>query len=241
MKTARLSRRVYNRLSPGVVAAAALLLAGCHATDDRVESVLERELPKLLGPADRYEVDVEGVESDASAAEAVDVIGYRIRPRQGPVIDRLSIELRDVQYDRENKRLERAESAHATAWITAADLADFLEQQDGISDATVTLGAPDSVFLRVRPNLGGLVLLPGAAVEVAGTIEGRGPYLEYDVADVEAVGLNLGDWGSRRLTRLINPLIDLSGLPLRLDVTAVRVEGRTVRLDAEGDATPLRP
>jgi hypothetical protein len=77
-------------------------------------------------------------------------------------------------------------------------------------------------------------------VEVEGTIAGRGPYLEYDVADVSAVGLNLGDWGSRRLTRLINPLIDLSGLPLRLDVTAVSVEGRTVRVDAEGDATPLR-
>ena len=61
------------------------------------------------------------------------------------------------------------------------------------------------------------------------------------VADVRAVGLNLGDWGSGRLSRLINPLIDLSDLPLRLDVTAVRVEGRSVRLDAEGDATTFRP
>ena len=239
MRSARLSRRVYSRLSHGVVACA-ILLAGCHATDDRVESRIEDELPRLLGPADRYEVDVQGVERDASAADAVDIVGYRIRPRQGPVIDRLSIELRDVRYDRENKRLERAETAHATAWITAADLGDYLEAREGIRNATVTLGAPDSVFVRVQPDLGGIVL-PGAAVEVVGTIVGRGPYLEFEVADVDAVGLNLGDWGSRRLTRLINPLIDLSDLPLRLDVTAVQVEGRSVRLDADGEATTLRP
>jgi hypothetical protein len=240
MKIARLSRRLYTRVSPGVVVCA-VLLAGCHATDDRVEDRLERELTTLLGPADRYEVDVQGVESDASSADRVDVIGYRIRPRQGPVIDRLSIELRDIHYDRDAKRIERAETAHATVWLTAADLGDFIEAQDGIRDATVTLGAPDSVFLRVRPELGGLPVPPGANLEVVGTIEGRGSYLEFDVSDVHAVGLNLGDWGSRRLTRLINPLIDLSDLPLRLDVTAVHVEGRTVRIDAEGDATTLRP
>jgi hypothetical protein len=240
MEATRLSRPGYTRVSTTVVACAALL-AGCQATDDRVEARIERELPDLLGPADRWEVDVEGVESDASGADAVDVIGYRIRPRQGPVIDRLSIELRDLRYDRDARRLERAESARATAWINGADLADFIERQGGVRDATVTMSAPDSLFLRVRPELGGLLVPPGANVEIVGTVEGRGPYLEYDVADVHAAGLDLGDWGSRRLTRLINPLIDLSDLPLRLDVTAVRVEGRTVRLDAEGDGTPLRP
>ena len=240
MRTALLSRRVYTRQSPGVVACA-VLLAGCHATDDRAEARIESELQSLIGPADRYDVDVEGVASDASGADAVDIVGYRIRPRQGPVIDRLSIELRDIRYDRKGKRLERAESAHATAWINTADLADFIEKQGGVRDASVTLSSPDSLFLRVRPEVAGLFVPPGASVEVVGTIEGRGPYLEYDVADVRAVGLNLGDWGSGRLSRLINPLIDLSDLPLRLDVTAVHVDGRTVRLDAEANGTPLRP
>ena len=240
MRIALLSRRVYTRLSPGVVACA-LFLSGCHATDDRAESRIERELPGLIGPADRYDVDVEGVASDASGADAVDIVGYRIRPRQGPVIDRLSIELRDVRYDRKGKRLERAERAHATAWINTADLADFVEKQGGVRDATVTVSSPDSLFLHVRPELGGLFVPPGANVEVVGTIEGRGPYLEYDVADVRAVGLNLGDWGSGKLSRLINPLVDLSDLPLRLEVTAVHVDGRTLRLDAEGDATAFRP
>lgn len=219
--------------------AAVGLLSACRATDDRVESRLMEELPRVLGPADRYEVDVRGVEGDASYAESVQVVGYRVRPRQGPVIDRLSIDLRDVHYDRENKRLERAESARATAWVTTGDLADFVEAQDGIADATVTMSAPDSVFLRVRPELGGLGVLPGAALEISGTMKGRGPFLEYDVADVEAVGLNLGEWGARRITRMVNPLVDLSDLPLRLEVGAVRVEGRTLRVDAAGDATPF--
>ena len=240
MKKRRTERWSRTLVSPVVVACAALL-AGCQASDDRVEARIERELPDLLGPADRYEVDVEGVDSDAGRADRVDVVGYRIRPRHGPVIDLVTIELRDVHYDRRGRRLERAERTRATAWVNTADLGDFIEQQDGIHDATVTVRAPDSVFLRLRPELGGLPVLPGANLEVSGTLEGRGPYLEYDVSDVHTVGLNLGDWGSRRLTRLINPLVDLSDLPLRLDVTAVHVDGRTIRLDAEGDATPLRP
>lgn len=239
MKSSRPEAPRHLRVMPGVLVCAALL-GGCKATDDRVESRIKDELSSLLGPADRYEVDVQGVDGGATSADVVDIVGYRIRPRQGPVIDRLDIQLRDVQYDREDKRLQRAESARATAWITAADLGDFLETQDGIRSATVTFQAPDSAFLRVRPDLGGLPVPPGATVEISGTIEGKGPYLEYDVANVSAVGLKLGDWGSGRISRLINPLVDLSDLPMRLDVRTVRVEGRTLRLDAEGDATALR-
>ena len=221
--------------------AAAALFAGCNATDDRVESRLRSELPKVIGPADRYEVDVEGVDNDASSADRVTVVGYGIHPRHGPVIDRLNLELRGIRYDRKLKRLDRAESAQATAWVSAADLSDFLETQDGIRAANVTLQAPDSVFIRIRPDLGGLPVPPGANLEMVGTLEGRGPYVEYDVSDVNALGGHLGDAVTKRLTRLINPLVDLSDLPMRLDVRSVRVEGRTLRLEADGDALSVRP
>ena len=221
------------------VFSAATLLAGCNATDDRVESRLKSELPRLLGPATRYEVDVQGVDADASRADLVTVVGYGVRPRHGPAIDRLELELRDVRYDRHAKRLERVEMARATAWVSAADLADFLETQDGIRSASVELADPDSAYVRVRPDLG-IPLPNGASVELAGTIHGRGPYVEYNVADVSALGGSVGSGISRRISRLINPLVDLSGLPIRLDVTRVRVEGRTIRMDADGEATAMR-
>lgn len=232
--------RARNPLIVAVLSAAALL-AGCHATDDRVESRLKSELPRLLGPATRYEVDVQGVDANAARADQVTVVGYGVRPRHGPAIDRLELDLRDVRYDRRGKRLERVETARATAWVSAADLADFLETQDGIRSASVELSDPDSAYVRLRPDLGGLPVPPGANLEVAGTIAGRGPYVEYDVSEVSALGERVGGSIARRISRLINPIVDLSGLPIRLDVNRVRVEGRTIRLDADAEATAMRP
>jgi hypothetical protein len=228
---------------PSVVPAvlcAATLLAGCGGvTENRVESRLRDELSRGLGPASRYDVHVQGIDRDAGTADRVEVVGYGIRPRQGPVIDRLELELRDVRYDRKLKRVERADVTHATAWLSAADLGDFLERQEGVGHASVTLAGPDSVFVHVRPDLGGFPVPPGANVEVVGTIQARGPYVEYHVSDVNALGGHVGDAIAKRVTRLINPLLDLSELPLRLDVSRVSVEGRKIRLDAGGTATAL--
>src|SRR5207302_1102436 len=64
---------------------AAPLLSACGASNDKeVESRLRRELPSVLGRADRYDVAVQGVDDRTSSAARVDVVGYRIRPRQGP-------------------------------------------------------------------------------------------------------------------------------------------------------------
>lgn len=217
---------------------AALALSACGASEERIEDRIKRELPTVIGPADRWEVDVDDVDRSASSADLVRAIGYRVRPARGPVVDRLDLELRDVRYDRERRRLERAESVRATAWVTAADLDRFLETLDGIRSATVTLQAPDSAVIRMRPELG--IPLPGAVVEVTGQIRGQGPYLEFEISDANAVGIHLGDAVVRQISRIINPMVDLSSLPLSLEITSVRVEGRTIRVDATGEATPLR-
>jgi hypothetical protein len=232
--------RAFSSVGPAVLCATALL-AGCGGvTESRVEARLRDELSRGLGPASRYDVHVEGIDRDEGTADRVEVVGYGIRPRQGPTIDRLELELRDVRYDRKLKRLDRAEVTHATAWLSSADLGDFLARQDGVGAASVTLAGPDSVFVHVRPDLGGFPVPPGANLEVAGTIQARGPYVEYHVSEVNALGGHLGDAIVKRVTRLINPLLDLSELPLRLDVSRVSVEGRRIRLDAGGTATALR-
>lgn len=231
--------RVLRRLVPAIVLAAAL--AGCSATDDRIESRLRSELPRVLGPADRYEVDVKGVDAGAGSADRVTVVGYGIHPRQGPALDRLELDLRGVRYDRHAHRIDRVGDARATAWVSAADLSDFVQAQDGVGAATVTLAAPDSVYVRLRPDLGGLPVPPGASLEVAGYVEAKGPFVEYRVTGVNALGGRLGDSFVRRISRLINPIVDLSALPMRLEVTRVQVEGRTLRLEAAGAATAVRP
>lgn len=216
-----------------VVAAA---LAAC-ATERRVEEGLERALAERLGPANRYQVDVDGLSASSGQAELVRAEGVRVRPGRGPVVDRLELELRNVRYDRALERLVGAESIRATAWVSAADLEDFLEREERIRGASVVLSHPNHARVRFRPNLGFVPL--DVTAEVDGTIEARGSELHFVVADARAAGFRVDAGVAEGLTRAINPIVDLSHLPLRLEVTSVRVEQQMVRVDAIGDVTAL--
>ena len=216
-----------------------MLCAGCVPTG-QVERGLERELQKLIGPADRYNVEIEGLRARSGEAEHITVVGERVRAKGAPVVNRLVLDLRGVTYDRGEKRLERVDSAYATAQITASDLAAFLETQRNVRDATVTLRAPDEATIRVRPEFGGVAFPRGVTAEVTGRMEAADGRVRFAVAEVEAVGFDLGSAAARRLSEAINPLVDLSDMASGLRVTDVHVEGGAVRLDATGDITGLR-
>ena len=153
----------------------------------------------------------------------------------------MQLDLYNVRYDRAAKRLERADSVRATVWVTSNALGDYLETVDGVGAATVTLQRPDSATIRLRPSIAGIPLPAGVAANVVGRLAGQGPYLRFEIAEVGAAGFHGGESVARHVSELINPLVDLSDLPLGLDVTNVTVEGRTVRVDATGDATSLKP
>ena len=216
-------------------------LAGCSPSTGMVERGIENELPRVFGPADQYDVHIQGLKAGQGYADRVTATGWRVQPEGAPVIDRLDVELHGVTYDRDRKRLSHLDSARAVAWIQARDLSAFLERQDGIRSAEVTLEEPDSAVVRLRPDLGGLPLPRGAAAEVHGRIEGRGPRLRFDVSRVDAAGFGIGGSVADRVSDLINPLVDLSDLPVALNVTDVRVEGSRVRIEATADASSVRP
>ena len=219
----------------------AVLLAGsgCSVTGT-VERGLEDKLREIIGPAERYDVRIDGLRARSGRAERVLAVGERVRPEDAPVVERFELDLRGVTYDRREKRLERVDSARATAHITARDLVDFLETRDGVRAATLTLRAPDEATLRIRPEFGGIALPPGVAAEVRGRLEAAGSRVNFVVSDVEAAGLDLGGAAARRLSGVINPLVDLADLDVELQVTSVRVAGEAIVLDATGDLSGLR-
>lgn len=215
------------------------LWLGCSVSG-QVERGIERELPAAIGPADRYDVEIEGLRARAGEARRVTVRGERVQPENAPVLDRLDLDLRGVHYDRREERIERVERATATARITPADLAAFLNTQRNVSGASVALQEPNQATIRVRPELGGFTLPAGLTVEITGTLVAEAGRVRFDVSELRAAGANLGEAVARRLSAAINPVVDLSGMPARLQVTGVRVEEGAVRLDAEGDPTGLR-
>jgi len=220
------------------LAAAAVALTAC-STEGRVEDRLEEALVARLGPAEEYDVDVSGLRARSGEAERVRAEGIRVRPARGPVVDRLTIEVRNVRYDRALKRLVAAESVQATAWVRPNDLEVYLEQGGGLRSASVSLMHPDRMRLRFRPELGLPVPL-NVVAEVEGTVEGRGSELHFVVREARAGGIGVNGGVTEGLSRWINPVVDLSNLPLDLEVTSVRVEGDALRVDATGDVTAFQ-
>ena len=215
----------------------AVVASGC-SVDGRVESEIEAALPAALGPADDYSVAVDGVSLGAGTADRVQIEGRRVAREDAPVIERLSVDLRGVRYDRKSKRLEGAESARATIRVLPADLARYLDQRRGLERTEVALEPPSSLTLRAQGEIGD-VRLPVAA-EVRGRLAAREGTVHLDVERVGAAGIGLGGGLARRLSAEINPVLDLTDERLALRVTAVRVTRDTLVLDATGDLAGLR-
>lgn len=227
------------RLRPALVllALAALGGAGCSPTsiaEERVEAALQ----EAIGPADRYDVSFEGLDAGDGTADRVTIVGERVRPAQAPALDRLDAVLEGVRFDRGESRLERAERVRADVRVRPSDLAAYVEASGRVREATAEVRAPDVLVLRLQPDIAGLPLPSGAAVEVTGTLRGDGPRLRFDVAEVRAAGLGLGGRVADVVSAEVNPLFDLSdvgGVDLGgVEVSGARVEDGVLVVTAGG-------
>lgn len=200
-----------------------------------VEQGIENELPKYVGPAENYDVKIDGLKIGPGSADSVVAIGERVKPEGAPVIDRLVLNLQGVTYSRQQKRLSQVDSAKLTAVIKSYDLADFLESDRNVRSAEVILLSPDRATLRIQPNLGSFSLPAGITVDVTGRLIGSGTKLSFEVEEVSAAGLDLSSMVAKRLSNLINPLADLEDLPVKVEITSVMVAGESIGLEVVGD------
>jgi hypothetical protein len=216
-------------------------LIGCTPAGIAEQSIA-RELTQVIGPAARYDVDIQGLKAFAGEADRILIVGQRVQRPGAPVLDQLTIELRGVKYNRGESRLEQLAGVDATARITAADIATFLEGRQEILTATVVLRPPDQATLRVRPDLGlaGLELSVGLSVEATGALRANTDRIYFVVSDVRAAGFNLGDRAAQALSQVINPLVNLSDLPLEVEVTSLQVENEAVQVKLTGDPASLQ-
>ncbi|MEL7071180.1 MAG: DUF2993 domain-containing protein [Cyanobacteria bacterium J06581_3] len=210
------------------------MLAGCTPAS-LVEQGIERDLPKYVGPAESYDVDIEGLDISKGSAQSVKAVGERVRPEGAPVIDRLVLDLSDVVYDRQAERLTQVGGARLTAVIKTPDLAEFLKTYRNVREAEVILQSPDKATLRIRPQVGDYSVPPGITVDVTGELQGEGTQLRFEVTDVSAAGINISAIAAQRLSNAINPLADLADLPIAVNITSVIVAGETIGLEVVGD------
>jgi hypothetical protein len=231
-------------------------LTGCAApVERRVERALERQLPQVLGPAQEYRVDVQGLRLSGSMRR-ITAAGRRVVPavpRSAPVMDRLEVDLRDVVYSRERRRLERVGAARVRARLTAADIHAFLQAQRGLEVASLELREPDHFLLHARPiGDNAAAAQEGSVKPGAFMAEGRlvpaGPQVNFQVSAVrvlpeqhaaDAGALPPPQWSALELSQRLSPLMDVSDLPL-MQLAALRLRVMDVGVQQQGQPSGSR-
>lgn len=234
-ETARVGvRGAWNYGTYGITVLLVSLLAGCAPSTSQVERGLRNELPRVVGPARNYDVQIEGLQARAGRAARLTATGDRVEPTNAPTLDTVSVELTDLQYNIDRGRLESVANAVANVRLTAADLAAFLEKQRNLEAVSVNFQPPDRVNIQARPAFEGIRLPENTRVGVEGKIEVQGARVQYVVTEVDAAGIEIGGVATQLLSDQINPLVDLSRMPVILDVAEVRVEDNVMRIRATG-------
>lgn len=213
------------------------MLAACASfVDTRVEETIRAELPQLIGPADRYNVYVSGAKVSGEIADLdnVHAVGTRINRPKAPVIDRLEVDMRNVIVDRKEKQLKSLSVATAQARVLATDIAAFLQARPGLDNVNVTLHPPYEIIVDARPSIAGYALPKAAMVKVRGQLVAEVSEINLEVIDLRAAGFPVGAIPRFVLEKLINPIVDLSALPVPSQVASVKVTDDAVIVEASG-------
>ncbi|HVK03129.1 MAG TPA: DUF2993 domain-containing protein [Armatimonadaceae bacterium] len=222
---------------PAALLATAALgtLGGCgRVVEGRAEQAVNAILPQYLGPADRWSSRVGG-RPDAmlrGRLRSVHVEGDNVRLAPGLVVGKLTLDLRDVSVDRKAGTLEDVGATRFSALLGERALNDYVRRQrTDVRDLRVSLGKDARLTVRARPELLGYPTLP---VEVRGTLKPRGiaggTTLDFvpDRARLSILPIPL--FVAEHVAARLNPVVDLSGLPVPILVERADVTEGTLTL-----------
>ncbi|MBA3353094.1 MAG: LmeA family phospholipid-binding protein [Blastocatellia bacterium] len=219
----------------------ALWLSGCASmTEARVEQRITAELPRVVGPAARYQVNVQGARDNGEIADIrrLHVIGTRVEREKSPVLDRIEVTMSDIVFDRKEKRLLSLGTADANVRVLPSDLAAFLDARPGLDNVIVTLYPPYEITIETQFAIAGFALPRVTSAKIRGRLVVNDGKLAMEVVDLRVAGFPVGTIPTIIVERLINPLVDLSAPPAAARVTSVQVMSDSVLLTASNALPP---
>jgi LmeA-like phospholipid-binding len=224
------------------VAAVATLIAACSTyVESRVETVIRDALPRVVGPASSYDVQVSGSTIDANTFDRVRVAGSRVARTNAPVIDRIELDLRGVSVDREKKTLTSVNAASGQVRVLSGDLADYLQRRGFIEDAVVRFDQPDRIVVTGSPKIAGLPIAVSGGAEFQGRLVPRGPQLRMTVDYLRIGGVEAPPVARTLLQASVNPIFDTSAYPVPAQIDSVTVDGAALVIAASGGTLPSSP
>lgn len=239
LKPPKLSARL-----TGIAAfAATALLTGCgHPVQETAAHKIADVLPSVLGPAARYDVQVDGdpFALARGRARAVHVQGQKVQLSSALTLDTLNADVPDVSFDTKTRRLLHLGAAAFTASLGQDNLSRYLAQSKPLLPGLAVTLLPDSVQAQVPVSVLGL----HTTAELTGFLQPN--RTDSSRLDFVASGAQIGSVSvPPELVNIalgtVNPLLDLSALKAPLTVTDAKVQNRQLVLSGTADLTGLVP
>lgn len=204
---------------------------GCgHPVQETAAHKIADALPGVLGPAARYDVQVDGdpFALARGRARAVNIQGREVRLAPPLSLDTLTVRAADVSFDPKTRRLLRIGTTTFTASMGQSSLDTYLAQSKPLLPGLVVTLLPSTVEARVPVTFLGVQ----TTAALSGSL--RPETDDTSRLDFIASGAHIGvvplPPGLVNLAIAdLNPVVDLSGLKTPLSITdAAVIESRLV-------------
>ena len=123
----------------------AVVLSGCQSVRTTAAHKIADLLPRSLGPAEHYDVQVEG-DTPALAqgrARRIHVVGEQVQLAPNTTVDTLDIDAHDVVFDAQAKRIERVGQTTFTGTVGQRNLTEYLAHRHPLAALSVQIRARD--------------------------------------------------------------------------------------------------
>jgi hypothetical protein len=208
----------------------------------QIELVLEREIARRLGGADRWEVTVTASPEDREAGllPKITVRGWNLRLPDGQVLAEIELTAAKVALDLQQGALTASGEVQLLVRLRPDDLARFIEQKAGGKLRHVRFAIRGDQLDERFTVRAGPFTLPVHRVAMS-YVDGN--TVSTHARRVSVAGIKIPRHFLRKMERKVNPIVDGSKLPVPVQFEEVGVNGdlleARVRLDLA--ALPARP
>ena len=178
------------------------------------EDSVRKMLPGLVGKADRYDVSIRNTsDGQLMGGRVTDlvIVGRRVHIKDGPVVDRLEVQMHNLVVDTRKKAIRSVERATFDLDLVQADVAQYLRKKLHVGDRLKVIFAPSAVTVVLPASLFGCSL----DLSVRGNLALDGPTRVVFVPEGASIGAyHLPDSVTRPVLQTLNPIADVKSLPV---------------------------
>jgi len=212
-------------------------LFGCALSPESLaEREIEKRAPEIIGPADRYHADVRNLTS--TSAERVTLNGTRVRPAPGLVVEKLTLTLYEVEYQRQPFLIRDIARTDFSARLTDRAVNDYLNSQRTESS---DLREVRMTFAPGEARAAGTLIVAGQPVTftTAGALQPTDGTVHYQPRGLSLGSVPVPEALLRQFAAALNPLIDLRGLEFSPRIQTIVLTQGEVTLSGDANIQSL--